>query len=85
MSEVKCIVAGEECGAKNCADHCVAQEIKDLADGLGDGVTFSIEAAKDLAQVPKMFRKMAVKTILKGAQKEGLAVVDRDFANKYKP
>ncbi|WP_101760078.1 hypothetical protein [Oceanicoccus sp. KOV_DT_Chl] len=85
MSDVKCIVAGEDCSSSNCSDHCAAQEIKDLGDGLADGITFSIEAAKDLTQVPKLFRKMALKTILKGAKKEGLETISREFADKYKP
>ena len=81
----ECLVAGEECGSSNCANGCVAQEIKDLGDSLNDDITFSLEAAKDLSQVPKMFRKMALKTIIKSAKEEGVDEVSREFALKFKP
>jgi len=80
-----CLAGGDNCGTKNCADGCKAQEIKDLGDSLDDGVTFSLEASADLTQVPKMFRKMALKTILKSAKSEGVTDVTREFANKFKP
>ena len=85
MSDGKCIVDGGDCGTKNCADHCIAQEIKDLGDSLDDTITFSLEASRDLTQVPKMFRKMALKTIIKGAKKDGVTEIDADYAQKYKP
>ncbi|ARN73347.1 hypothetical protein [Oceanicoccus sagamiensis] len=85
MSDGKCIVAGEDCASKNCADGCIAQEIKDLGDSLDENITFSLEASKDLTQVPKLFRKMALKTILKGARGEGVTEIDRAFADKFKP
>lgn len=62
-----------------------AEDIKALADGLDDNISFTMEACEDLVQVPKMFRKMALKTILKGAREEGLTEIDREFANRYKP
>ncbi|MGK0500339.1 MAG: hypothetical protein ACJAYG_001988 [Oceanicoccus sp.] len=85
MSDAKCIVVGEDCNSKNCAEKCAAQEIKELGDSLDDNITFSAEAAKDLTQVPKLFRKMAIKTILKGARTDGVTEIDREFAGKYKP
>lgn len=62
-----------------------AEDIKTLADGLDDNIKFSLEACEDLTQVPKLFRKMALKTILKGARAEGITEIDREFAGKYKP
>lgn len=62
-----------------------AEAIKELADSLDPEVTWTLEACESLTQVPKMFRKMALKTILKGAKGEGLTEVDKDFAEKYKP
>ena len=44
-----------------------------------------IEACEDLVQVPKMFRKMALKTILKGAKAEGVTEITQEFAQKFKP
>ena len=85
MSDAKCIVAGEDCSSSNCSDHCIAQEIKDLGDSLDENITFSLEASKDLTQVPKLFRKMALKTILKGARAESVTEIDRAFADKFKP
>lgn len=80
-----CLAGGDNCGSKNCADGCKAQEIKDLGDGLAEGITFSIEAAADLSQVPKMFRKMALKTIIKSAKAEDQTEISREFALKFKP
>ena len=80
-----CLAGGANCGSKNCADGCIAQEIKDLGDSLNDDISFSLEAAADLTQVPKMFRKMALKTIIKAAKEDGVTDIDRDYANKFKP
>ena len=62
-----------------------ADTIQELAKKLSDEVTFSYEACEDLVQVPKMFRKMALKTIIKGAKQEGVTEIDREFAGKFKP
>ena len=80
-----CEVTGEECPARNCADGCKAQEVKEVGDSLNDDVTFTLEAAADLTQVPKMFRKMALKTIIKAAVKDGVSEIDREMAIKFKP
>lgn len=85
MSDEQCLAGGSNCGSKNCSEKCIAQEIKDLGDGLDENITFSLEASKDLTLVPKMFRKMALKTILKGARAEGITEIDAEFAGKYKP
>ena len=85
MTMSTCELVGEECTA-GCKDgQCAAQDIKELGDGLNDEITFTAEASFDLTQVPKMFRKMALKTIIKGAKGEGVTEIDRDFANKFKP
>jgi hypothetical protein len=62
-----------------------AAVILELANSLDDEVKFTLEACEDLTQVPKMFRKMALKTIIKGAKKDGVTEIDADYANKYKP
>ncbi len=62
-----------------------AEIIKELAQKLTDEITFTDEACEGLTQVPKMFRKMAIKTIIKGAKEEGVTEVDAAFADKFKP
>lgn len=62
-----------------------AEAILELANGLDDEVKFTLEACEDLTQVPKMFRKMALKTIIKGAKKDGVTEISAEYANKYKP
>jgi hypothetical protein len=62
-----------------------ADDILELANSLDDNIKFTLEACEDLTQVPKMFRKMALKTILKGAKKDGITEIDAAYANKYKP
>jgi hypothetical protein len=62
-----------------------AAVILELANSLDDEVKFTLEACEDLTQVPKMFRKMALKTIIKGAKKDGVTEIDADYAQKYKP
>lgn len=62
-----------------------ADDILALANGLDENIKFTLDACEDLTQVPKMFRKMALKTILKGARAEGITEIDREFAGKYKP
>jgi hypothetical protein len=62
-----------------------AAVILELANSLDEEVKFTLEACEDLTQVPKMFRKMALKTIIKGAKKDGVTEIDADYANKYKP
>ena len=62
-----------------------AEAIKELAQKLSDEISFSDEACESLVQVPKMFRKMALKTIIKGAKEEGVTEVDLAFADKFKP
>jgi hypothetical protein len=62
-----------------------AAVILELANSLDDEVKFTLEACEDLTQVPKMFRKMALKTIIKGAKKDGVTEIDANYANKYKP
>ncbi len=62
-----------------------AEEIKILGDELDPDVEFSMEACESLTAVPKIFRKMALKTIIKGAKKDGVTLVDKDYAEKFKP
>lgn len=62
-----------------------AAEIQTLANSLDEEVKFTLEACEDLTQVPKMFRKMALKTIIKGAKKDGVTEVTAEYAQKYKP
>jgi hypothetical protein len=60
-----------------------AAVILELANSLDDEVKFTLEACEDLTQVPKMFRKMALKTIIKGAKKDGVTEIDDNYANNY--
>ncbi len=62
-----------------------AEDIKTLGDSLDDSISFTLEACEDLTAVPKLFRKMALKTILKGARAEGVTEINAEFANKFKP
>lgn len=62
-----------------------ADDIMTLANSLDPEVTFTREACESLTQVPKMFRKMAIKTIIKGAKEKGLTEVDQAFAETFKP
>jgi hypothetical protein len=62
-----------------------AEDIMALGNTLDENIKFTLDACEDLVQVPKMFRKMALKTILKGARTAGVTVIDREFALKYKP
>ena len=62
-----------------------AQEIKDLADSLDPDITFTLEACETLVVVPAMFRKMAMKTVIKGAKEDGVTEITLEYAKKYKP
>ncbi len=59
--------------------------ILELANSLDDKVSFTREACEALLQVPKIFRKMAIKTIIKGAKKDNITKVDAEYAQQYKP
>jgi hypothetical protein len=50
-----------------------------------DEITFTDDACEGLTQAPKMFRKMALKTIIKGAKEEGITEINAEFADKFKP
>ena len=62
-----------------------AEAIKELADGLDPDITFTLEACESMTVIPKMFRKMALKTMIKGAKEEGVTVIDKEFAETFKP
>lgn len=62
-----------------------AAEIKALGDTLEEGITFDLDACESLTAVPKMFRKMALKTIIKAAKEKGLSVITKEFAESFKP
>jgi hypothetical protein len=62
-----------------------AAEIKALGDSIEPGITFDLDACESLTIVPKMFRKMALKTIIKAAKANGLTVITKEFAESQKP
>lgn len=59
--------------------------ILELANSLDPEVKFTKETCEDLVRVPAMFRKMALKSIIKAAKEEGVKEVTAEFARKFKP
>lgn len=60
-------------------------EIKALGDSLEPGITFDLDACTEIKRVPKMFRKMALKTMIKAAKEKGVTNIDREFALSIQP
>lgn len=61
------------------------EEIKALADSLDEAVSWDLGACESLTAVPKMFRKMAMKAILKSAKEQNMTVITKEFAESFKP